>query len=131
PVRRGGTPEYYAPEQAQGAPLTTATDVYSFALVIAEMLGVPRPTRLQPDAERMPSRWARLLRRCLDGEPSRRYARPTELATALRLSADYRRRAIIRGATAALVAGGGMAVAMIMANRTETIQGTAARLLLE
>src|SRR5436190_6264155 len=46
-VSRGGTPEYFAPEQAQGAPVSTATDVYSFALMIADMLGAPRASRLK------------------------------------------------------------------------------------
>ena len=101
-VSHGGTPEYFAPEQAQGAPVTTATDVYSLALMIADMLGAPRAARLQPDAERMPPRGARALRRCLEGEPSRRYSRPAELATALRRSVGDRRRTVTRLAVAAL-----------------------------
>ena len=63
PLLRGGTPDYFAPEQIGGEPATTATDVYAFALVIADMLGVPRANRLKPDSERMPARWARILRR--------------------------------------------------------------------
>lgn len=101
---RGRTPEYSAPEQADGSPLTTATDVYCLALIVADMLGVPRPARLKPDGERMPYRWARLLRRCLDAEPARRYARPADLATALRVSADSRRRIATKAGAALLVA---------------------------
>lgn len=33
-----GTPQYISPEQAQGAPLTAATDIYSLAMVCHEML---------------------------------------------------------------------------------------------
>ena len=129
-VSRGGTPEYFAPEQAQGAPVTTAADVYSLALMIADMLGAPRAARLKPDAELMPSRWARALRRCLEGDPSRRYARPAELATTLRRSADYRRRTVIRVAGATLAAAAAISAAVFLSGRTATIQGTASRQLL-
>lgn len=81
---RGGTPEYFAPELTQGNPATTATDVYAFALVIADMLGMPRPVRLKPESQRMPYRWAQVLRRSLEADPSRRYGRPSEMASALR-----------------------------------------------
>jgi Tol biopolymer transport system component len=128
-VSRGGTPEYFAPEQTEGAPVSTATDVYSFALMISDMVGVPRATRFKPDAQRMPSRWARALRRCLDGEPSRRYSRPAELATALRRPADGRRQTAAGLAVAALVALGIFA-AVYLAGRRETVQGTASHELL-
>jgi len=129
-LSRGGTPEYFAPEQSQGEPVSTATDVYSFALMIADMLGAPRATRLKPDPQRMPSRWARALRRGMEGEPARRYSRPAELATALRRSANNRRRNIARLAVASLVAGLGILTVILLADRTEPLQGTASRLLL-
>ncbi len=104
---RGRTPDYSAPEQGDGAPLSPATDVYCLALLIADMLGVPRPSRLAPDAERMPVRWSRLLRRCLASDPSRRLARPAELATALRASAAPlpRRVKVLAGAAVWVAAG--------------------------
>ncbi|MBI1786437.1 MAG: serine/threonine-protein kinase, partial [Acidobacteria bacterium] len=117
---RGGTPEYVAPEQAQGAPVTTATDVYSFALVIADMLGVPRPVRLKPGAERMPWRWSRALQRCLDAEPDRRLSRPAELARVLRESAGRRGRAVTWVAAAALIAALGIPASFFLAGRTKT-----------
>jgi Tol biopolymer transport system component len=86
PVVRGGTPDYLAPEQTQGTLATIATDVYALALVIADMLGVPRAKRLKPDAERMPAPWASILRRSLESDPARRYTRPADVATALRAS---------------------------------------------
>jgi Tol biopolymer transport system component len=129
-VSRGGTPEYYAPEQARGAPVTTATDVYSFALMIADMLGAPRSARLKPDAQRMPFPWARSLRRCLESEPARRYSRPAELAATLRRSANYRRRTVIRVAAAALVAAVGIPAAIVLVGRMQTLHGTASRQIL-
>jgi Tol biopolymer transport system component len=127
---RGGTPDYFAPEQARGAAISTATDMYSFALMIADMLGAPRAARLKPDAERMPSRWAQALRRCLEGEPSRRYTRPAELAMTLRRSADYRRRTMIRAAYAMVFAAIAISGAVFLAGRTGSIQGVASRQLL-
>ncbi|HSP69717.1 MAG TPA: protein kinase, partial [Bryobacteraceae bacterium] len=124
-ISRGGTPDYFSPEQAQGASVTPAADVYSLALMIADMLGVPRPNRLKPGSERMPSRWARALRRCLEFEPSRRYSRPAELATALRRSADYRMKAVARAAAVTVAGAVGILVLIYLSGRTETASGPA------
>ena len=94
---RGGTPDYFAPEQIQGGPSTTTTDVYAFALVIADMLGVPRDTRLQTESQQMPASWLRILRRCLADDSAQRYQRPSDVAADLRraLQGRPRRRVVI------------------------------------
>jgi Tol biopolymer transport system component len=125
---RGGTPEYFTPEQLQGAPLTTASDVYTLALLISDMLGVPRLARQKPDAERMPPSSARALRRCLEREPSRRYSRPADLAAALRGSLGARARTLLRAGTATAVLA--ILAVFFWFRRPEPVQGTASRLLL-
>ncbi len=107
---RGGTPGYMAPEQVHGGSITTATDVYSFAMVIAEMVGgngrdgttsrwwsllnavgVPAPTDLRVPASC--AGWKPVLQRCLEVRPERRYQHPGEVAAALKAALDRRNRA--------------------------------------
>jgi Tol biopolymer transport system component len=81
-VLRGGTPEYLAPEQHERAPASTATDIYALALVIGDILGIPREALIGAKTK-LPGRWAHVLRRCLESEPAKRYSRPADVAAAL------------------------------------------------
>ena len=67
----------------------------------------------------MPSHWARVLRRCLETDPERRYSRPDEMAKALRRRRDPRSLIAIAG-VAALVG----ALAVVLVNRGESPAGT-------
>jgi eukaryotic-like serine/threonine-protein kinase len=103
------TPEFAAPEQIRGEPITTATDVYALGALLYELLTGRSPhrftTRSQADIERVicaqpvpppsavaPPRMQRQIRgdvdtivlRALEKDPARRYASVDALADDLR-----------------------------------------------
>src|SRR5206468_520473 len=82
-----GTPSYMSPEQAKGQPLTTATDIFSLALVVYELLtgrmaitgtGLLEVLRQVENvnadelAASLPQPFATIVRRGLITDPSRR-----------------------------------------------------------
>jgi tetratricopeptide (TPR) repeat protein len=116
-----GTPAYMSPEQIEGKPATTASDIYSLGLVMYETLTGAQPfegesafqiainkLREQPTnpstrVQGLPLLWDRTILRCLEREPEDRFASVEDIPKVLygerriprkRLSRTLRRPAV-------------------------------------
>ncbi|MDP2290490.1 MAG: protein kinase [Actinomycetota bacterium] len=96
-----GTPRYLAPEQATGATLSPATDVYAVGILLFEMLtgrtpfvgdspvavAVAQQAHAAPDVRDLrpdvPATIAAIVSRALSKDPADRYASVVEMSTAL------------------------------------------------
>lgn len=96
-----GTPEFMAPEQLKQDPITEATDVYAFGLVMYEIVSGKLPLqgespltiaakRISEDArsprEIVPNldrKWERIILRCLERNPKDRFANASGVLNAI------------------------------------------------
>ena len=80
-----GTIGYMSPEQARGAAADTRSDIFSFGVVLYEMLAGRRPVEGSSAGEtlQLPSTLLRVVDHCLEKEPAERFQSAHDLAFAL------------------------------------------------
>ncbi len=101
-----GTPGYAAPEVHDGAEGDVRSDVFSFGVIVHELLLGSRPGADDRRLATLPRRIRSVLRRCLDPHPSQRYESAGEAARALFAdSGSSRRWWLVAGAAAVVVTG--------------------------
>ena len=90
----GGTPDYMAPELWRGEKASEASDLYALGVILYELASGRKPYSFAPEtpweeqiAGKPPSanpKWDRVLSRCLEADPARRFRDAGEVSRALK-----------------------------------------------
>ena len=107
-----GTPDYMAPELLNGAKASVASDIYALGIVLRELVTGRGPAGGVGAAPTIPPKWERVIARCADPDPSRRFQSAEPVAEAL--MPRHIGRWLVAGGVAALLA---MATGMVSYER--------------
>jgi eukaryotic-like serine/threonine-protein kinase len=112
-----GTLNYMSPEQVQGRETDARSDIYSFGLVLYEMLTGRRAVASENQPVSLTDRFAqdaleRVVRRCLEQDPEERWQSARDLKVALEWASEQRPR-VKRPVRSAWIAGGVAAAVLL------------------
>jgi serine/threonine protein kinase/tetratricopeptide (TPR) repeat protein len=121
-----GTFAYMAPEQLAGEQVSTRSDLYSFGVIMFELLHGYRPSQalgkkpgsdaarirkssepqepaelLGPVPRKIPKEWSQIIARCLNADPTRRPSSPSEILAILERKPRISRRHVVVAGLAA------------------------------